>query len=152
MDLTREGDTEGRGETYGGDTFKVSLKKREQQAISITQFESLLTNGRSKVVDQIGAAVSQVKENSVAILSNQSEIRKDLKDLKDARSNRNIRDVVQSVVRETLPPRDATRNLIPQYSTGATCSEQHEARIKNCLLYTSPSPRDRQKSRMPSSA
>ena len=24
--------------------------------------------------------------------------------------------------------------------------------LKNCLLYTSPSPRDRQKSRMPSSA
>ena len=24
--------------------------------------------------------------------------------------------------------------------------------VKNCLLYTSPSPRDRQKSRMPSSA
>ena len=27
-----------------------------------------------------------------------------------------------------------------------------KARVKNCLLYTSPSPRDRQKSRMPSSA
>ena len=27
-----------------------------------------------------------------------------------------------------------------------------EARLKTCLLYTSPSPRDRQKSRMPSSA
>ena len=27
-----------------------------------------------------------------------------------------------------------------------------EQMIKNCLLYTSPSPRDRQKSRMPSSA
>ena len=27
-----------------------------------------------------------------------------------------------------------------------------EARYKTCLLYTSPSPRDRQKSRMPSSA
>ena len=25
-------------------------------------------------------------------------------------------------------------------------------RVRNCLLYTSPSPRDRQKSRMPSSA
>ena len=25
-------------------------------------------------------------------------------------------------------------------------------KVKNCLLYTSPSPRDRQKSRMPSSA
>ena len=28
----------------------------------------------------------------------------------------------------------------------------HNAWFKNCLLYTSPSPRDRQKSRMPSSA
>ena len=27
-----------------------------------------------------------------------------------------------------------------------------QARLKDCLLYTSPSPRDRQKSRMPSSA
>ena len=30
--------------------------------------------------------------------------------------------------------------------------ENEMARLKNCLLYTSPSPRDRQKSRMPSSA
>ena len=30
------------------------------------------------------------------------------------------------------------------------CSEV--AKLRNCLLYTSPSPRDRQKSRMPSSA
>ena len=28
----------------------------------------------------------------------------------------------------------------------------HEVRLRSCLLYTSPSPRDRQKSRMPSSA
>ena len=32
------------------------------------------------------------------------------------------------------------------------CKESSFARISNCLLYTSPSPRDRQKSRMPSSA
>ena len=31
-------------------------------------------------------------------------------------------------------------------------SQREGARIMNCLLYTSPSPRDRQKSRMPSSA
>ena len=30
--------------------------------------------------------------------------------------------------------------------------EEYEVEIKSCLLYTSPSPRDRQKSRMPSSA
>ena len=31
-------------------------------------------------------------------------------------------------------------------------AQQIEIRIETCLLYTSPSPRDRQKSRMPSSA
>ena len=31
-------------------------------------------------------------------------------------------------------------------------SERYEALALTCLLYTSPSPRDRQKSRMPSSA
>ena len=31
-------------------------------------------------------------------------------------------------------------------------NEEAEALLKHCLLYTSPSPRDRQKSRMPSSA
>ena len=31
-------------------------------------------------------------------------------------------------------------------------AKQEKALIKSCLLYTSPSPRDRQKSRMPSSA
>ena len=30
--------------------------------------------------------------------------------------------------------------------------DRSTGRVKNCLLYTSPSPRDRQKSRMPSSA
>ena len=30
--------------------------------------------------------------------------------------------------------------------------DNHFARMNSCLLYTSPSPRDRQKSRMPSSA
>ena len=33
----------------------------------------------------------------------------------------------------------------------AFCKE-YNARTQDCLLYTSPSPRDRQKSRMPSSA
>ena len=31
-------------------------------------------------------------------------------------------------------------------------ADQADAQAKTCLLYTSPSPRDRQKSRMPSSA
>ena len=35
---------------------------------------------------------------------------------------------------------------------GLQVANWNEARSENCLLYTSPSPRDRQKSRMPSSA
>ena len=31
-------------------------------------------------------------------------------------------------------------------------SKEKRRQVRNCLLYTSPSPRDRQKSRMPSSA
>ena len=38
------------------------------------------------------------------------------------------------------------------YEQGYTVHVVNPARIKGCLLYTSPSPRDRQKSRMPSSA
>ena len=36
------------------------------------------------------------------------------------------------------------------YKNGSTAAESIE--VPSCLLYTSPSPRDRQKSRMPSSA
>ena len=37
-------------------------------------------------------------------------------------------------------------------ATVEALAEQQAALAKDCLLYTSPSPRDRQKSRMPSSA
>ena len=36
--------------------------------------------------------------------------------------------------------------------SGVVLAAAHGAHITTCLLYTSPSPRDRQKSRMPSSA
>ena len=40
----------------------------------------------------------------------------------------------------------------PNVGKVAICQRSPEALRKTCLLYTSPSPRDRQKSRMPSSA
>ena len=39
-----------------------------------------------------------------------------------------------------------------KYSIDSSQKNEEIQRLKNCLLYTSPSPRDRQKSRMPSSA
>ena len=44
------------------------------------------------------------------------------------------------------------RYLTPRNLDGITFGQGKYAPICNCLLYTSPSPRDRQKSRMPSSA
>ena len=42
--------------------------------------------------------------------------------------------------------------ILPSTARGYKCRVGTGAELKNCLLYTSPSPRDRQKSRMPSSA
>ena len=45
------------------------------------------------------------------------------------------------------------KNLLPDNFLITGCSRRDPgAQAWNCLLYTSPSPRDRQKSRMPSSA
>ena len=38
------------------------------------------------------------------------------------------------------------------FTPGASVSKKTAEKVRSCLLYTSPSPRDRQKSRMPSSA
>ena len=63
--------------------------------------------------------------------------------------------------KEAVFPNDwteSTMNLLEAWRTACVkSSEKHAnaartARRKHCLLYTSPSPRDRQKSRMPSSA
>ena len=50
----------------------------------------------------------------------------------------------------SLHAEEATRGGVLRYATlGLDTSDPHR---HTCLLYTSPSPRDRQKSRMPSSA
>ena len=43
-------------------------------------------------------------------------------------------------------------SIIERSKLGATSEETIQSIVDACLLYTSPSPRDRQKSRMPSSA
>ena len=44
------------------------------------------------------------------------------------------------------------RNYVEKHSDEAINLLEKVVNINSCLLYTSPSPRDRQKSRMPSSA
>ena len=52
-------------------------------------------------------------------------------------------------------PRDLLRSIrtaVAAAVAASTLEKKKKKKKKNCLLYTSPSPRDRQKSRMPSSA
>ena len=46
----------------------------------------------------------------------------------------------------------ALRNAIGQWHLDAEPPDRPDVRLLSCLLYTSPSPRDRTRSRMPSSA
>ena len=48
--------------------------------------------------------------------------------------------------------RSLLRGIVVLKEEGITAIEKQNFLTNNCLLYTSPSPRDRQKSRMPSSA
>ena len=57
-------------------------------------------------------------------------------------------DIIANAVKVTLGPKG--RNVVIQKSFGAPRTTKDGVSV--CLLYTSPSPRDRQKSRMPSSA
>ena len=53
---------------------------------------------------------------------------------------------------ELAEERDAATDLEDQYAYKAKPMGEYDIRTMTCLLYTSPSPRDRTRSRMPSSA
>ena len=70
-------------------------------------------------------------------------------------TNRQLTERLASVYRlwgydEVSPPR--VERLATLMAGGAIDSSDIVRLVADCLLYTSPSPRDRQKSRMPSSA
>ena len=55
-------------------------------------------------------------------------------------------------IRATMRAHLSRENLVKEASFFAKDEQRAFERMYGCLLYTSPSPRDRQKSRMPSSA
>ena len=67
-----------------------------------------------------------------------------------------VKCVPQKFVQEALPERQAVNSLSETTGLDAQSAamQSRDTQVQNahCLLYTSPSPRDRQKSRMPSSA
>ena len=67
---------------------------------------------------------------------------------------RDVARIIQAKCQQCHRPNDVAPFALMTYDDAVTYSEDIKQSLKNktCLLYTSPSPRDRQKSRMPSSA
>ena len=63
-----------------------------------------------------------------------------------------LREGPDSALAARLDEFSQAASLSARYYTDEEVAVFHAQRDKACLLYTSPSPRDRQKSRMPSSA
>ena len=96
----------------------------------------------------------QIKNNNVDLISNNDPLDK---------NRLLIEDLWESVLREECPDDQAERLIqLKELSYSKQIDGDSSKTFKNeivdivnsmdCLLYTSPSPRDRQKSRMPSSA
>ena len=76
-------------------------------------------------------------------------IRIDDKDIRKYNTNYYRRNIVGTIFQQfyLIPSLNVVENILLPISLGRQMNKQ-----ETCLLYTSPSPRDRQKSRMPSSA
>ena len=62
-------------------------------------------------------------------------------------------DLIIEIIDILLGPKSPSRNdALKHFTYNTLPGTTGAATVKACLLYTSPSPRDRQKSRMPSSA
>ena len=131
---------------------------------------SLRSKGRIKIIptrsNSISLRNSKQRETFVSLDSTTSKKRKE----KAARSNIKKEDSAarsnikkdDSATQEMLPAisasgiEETTRDLNPSKSVTSevhsTCNPENEPSPNTCLLYTSPSPRDKRQSRMPSSA
>ena len=101
-----------------------------------------------KLIEQI-LAKNNVREALNCVVSNKGASGIDGMKVEELRDymNANWTSIKQSILERRYKPAPVRRVEIPKPNGGV-----RKLGIPTCLLYTSPSPRDRQKSRMPSSA
>ena len=130
---------------------KTNVERKEKEIeIEAASDVSTLT----KIADNIESAVVHVLKFAARFVgANESEIELEV--------NRNfdLTSLTAEELRQLNEMNNAERPLLAREEmrrilkrSGMTSMEDSVAETKICLLYTSPSPRDRQKSRMPSSA
>ena len=87
------------------------------------------------MLDSIESAIEDLKKGKIIVVV-------------DDENRENEGDLL--MVAEFAEPEDV--NFMTLYGRGLICAPMTQERADNCLLYTSPSPRDGLLSRMPSSA
>ena len=91
------------------------------------------------------------------VLASKSEVRKEILDKNNIKcvvepSNVDEEPVKESLLKEQASSETISKNLAELKANKVSMKKNDEIVLGACLLYTSPSPRDKRQSRMPSSA
>ena len=130
---------------------KSSTKKSKMaKAVTSAEIQAMLKASMEDVVKSMGGMEGRIKGKLEAVEEKVGQTNEDLKSLESwvSRNEKKTDEKIErleNLFEQRPPPPDLERNVAPSISG---CSGS----FHTCLLYTSPSPRDRQKSRMPSSA
>eukprot|EP01017_Pseudomicrothorax_dubius_P031620 TRINITY_DN4055_c0_g3_i1.p1 TRINITY_DN4055_c0_g3~~TRINITY_DN4055_c0_g3_i1.p1 ORF type:complete len:351 (-),score=67.27 TRINITY_DN4055_c0_g3_i1:58-1110(-) len=136
------------------DLIRSCLQKNpEERILPIESLKSpwmkILKAKTSKLVNIMRFMGPMLQKNSINLIRKASIAQRDVRQLKSSRS---LTDLLENrLIAETFGIENTKMSLARFISFDFRSSRLSED-INNCLLYTSPSPRDRQKSRMPSSA
>ena len=131
------------------DIKKVVIKKEDTDAIQTQETndsdavieESKDSSNSEKVAEEVRASNEEVA-SPLTVIEDTEEEKKESELIK--------KEVEQAVQEQRVLPENIEKLVSFMEETGGTVEDY--VRLNACLLYTSPSPRDRQKSRMPSSA
>ena len=100
-------------------------------------------------VAQVPAVASRIRQN----VPQRLDVQQPQFVQQDAFNAKNLSRQANSTFRNAQPQQVALNQQYPDFPARPTLTQQTVSQPNTiCLLYTSPSPRDRQKSRMPSSA
>ena len=127
----------------------VMLVRIVEGTLSTKDKITLMSSGRNYAADQIGIFTPKPLIQDKLVAGEVGFVIAGIKELATAK----VGDTITGTQNPAKKPLPGFREIKPQVFAGLypVESNQFEA-LRTCLLYTSPSPRDRTRSRMPSSA
>ena len=134
-----------------GYTTDQSLSNKGRELSEARKELEAERQGKLETLDQMGnaaaAVLGQAEQGFAKQYHDMEEKIQKARDEGDTFELSQLKDRQEQIQKDYWKARQNREGLVK-----ATTEQQQKAREEVCLLYTSPSPRDRQKSRMPSSA